>query len=254
MKNYFFKVSLVLILFLSLSAGCLQARINILDTWHPGQDSAIKEVNSYQLIASFRTGEYFSELPFHFSYVISQKAEAGGYWGVKTVKGKIGLNDLKLGVKYQFLDGSGDKPAVISEIAISLPTGDHKRALGTGGVGLQLHWALEKEISSLIGYFGLGFETTSENPDKLKLGNVFYYHIGTSFPYQKNYRVHTEIKGYNHADNELNGTNLSDSYQEVYFAPGINYKWVKNRIVSVALLFGLTKQANDLGFLISCNY
>jgi hypothetical protein len=249
-----YRLFFIFCFFTMFSAPYLYARINLLDPWHPGQDSSIGKTNSYQALGLFRAGEYFYEVPFHFSYITGTKSEVGGRWGIISVKGKTGISDLVLGAKYQFITGEGNKPAVIGEASLSLPTADHKRGLGLGAAGFNVHWALEKEIDNFMGYFGLGFGMSAENSDNIKRGNMFYYHIGASCPYKKNYRIHAEFKGYNHGDTEVSGTSLSDSYQETYLAPGLNYYWTKNKTVSAALLIGLTKESDDLGLIVSCNF
>ncbi|MCB4790986.1 MAG: transporter [Elusimicrobia bacterium] len=244
----------ILLSFMLFLPGLSQARINIFDPWHPGQDSAIGDVNSYQSVFTFKSGTNFFELPVHFTYIATDKTEAGGAWGIKSAGGKTGINDLQLGIKYQLMDGLGNKPAVLGEIAASLPTADSTRELGLGSAGFYVHWALEKKFENIVGYFGLGLGIFGENSDKVKQGNIFMYHIGTSFPYKNKYRLHTELKGYNHSNTKINGVEFLDSYQEMYFAPGVNYFWKKKHTLSASLLIGLTSKSNDLGLFLACNF
>ena len=241
----------LLVASLLMLASNLQARINILEPWHPGQDSTIGLKDSCQMIAAARSGERFFEVPYQFSYAADRQFEVGGRWGILSVPGAVGINDLAIGAKYQFIDGKGDKPAVIGEAAVSLPTGDSTKGLGTGAVGAWFHWALEKKFSDKVAYFGLGLNINSKNSDKLKLGDVFYYHIGASMPYKANMRLHAELKGFNHGNAQLDSVSLNDEYQELYLAPGINYFWKKKSVISGSLLIGLTPKSSDIGILIS---
>jgi hypothetical protein len=244
------KISLFTTVCILLSSK-VNARINILEPWHPGQDSSIAQPDTYQAIVEARSGERFFEVPCQLDYVAAPQLEVGGRWGIISVPGATGIDDLQIGAKYQFLDGGGERPAVIGEAAVSLPTADNTRDLGTGAVGAWFHWALEKKIGDKVGYFGIGLNINSENSDKLRLGDVFYYHIGASMPYKGNYRLHAELKGFNHGASQLNSVSQQDEYQELYLAPGINYFWKKKTVISGSLLIGLTPKSNNIGILIS---
>lgn len=249
------KNAVKLITLLLFIAAAAEARINVFEPWHPGQDTKIGNIYSFQYIGSVLFGEKLQEVPFQLSYVTSKDMEVGGRWGVKNLEGNFGISDLLLGLKYSFLEETINKPGVIGEAAVSLPTGDQNKGLGTGSVGLLLNWALEKKIEYLTGYFGLGMAMYSENSDKVQVGNIFSYRIGASYPYQKDLRLHFEFKGFNHGALKIGGQSIGDTYQELYLAPGANYM-VKNsdRIISGALLFGLTSQSSKLGFILSTNF
>jgi hypothetical protein len=253
-KNNMRRSSLILSALILSVSSYSYARINILDPFHPGQDSTIGSIDSYQAIATFKKGDGYTELPVQFTYIPTEKLEAGGSWGIKSVNGQTGINDLMAGIKYQFLNGQGEKPAVIGEVAASLPTADSNKGLGLGASALWFHWALEKKFDDVVGYFGIGLGAFGENGDKIKQGNVFYYHIGTSMPYKNKYRIHTEIKGFNHGHTQFNGVDVVNSYQELYLAPGVNYFWKKKHTLSASLLFGLTSDSNKLGLFLASTF
>ena len=246
------KNNLAAIILLLITASSVHARINILEPWYTGQDTSAGKANTYDAQTVLKTGNYFIEMPFLFSYAATSQLEVGGSWGIKSVSGNTGINDMNLGIKYLLLDGRAEKPAVIGEASLSLPTGDHTKGLGAGGTEMRLHWALQKDIEEITGYFGIGLGMNSENSDKVKPGDVFYYHIGASTAYDKSTRIHGELKGFNHNHTKINGTSMQDSYQELYLAPGVNYIWEKSRTVSASLLIGLTSKSSTLGLIISC--
>lgn len=249
MKKLLLAVPLLLV-----SALC-SARINVLEPWHPGQDTKIGRMYTYQMAGGFLAGDQVQEIPFHFTYVSGPHTEVGGRWGLKNANGNFGINDLILGMKYSFLEESPYKPGVIGEVAASLPTADYKKGLGTGSVGLLFNWAMEKRIEDIIGYFGLGMNFYSENSDNVQPGNIFSYHVGGSYAYTKQWRLHLELKGYNHGISKTKGVKTAESFQELYLAPGANYIYADRELtLSSALLVGLTSESHKLGFIFVANF
>jgi hypothetical protein len=230
------------------------ARINVFDLWYPGHDSTLGPVYSYEPVAGLITGERFFELPVHFTYVSGPRTEVGGRWGIRSVDGRTGISDLLLGLKYQFLNGSSRYPRVVGETAVSLPTADYTRGLGTGAGGLLLEWLLEQEIRDVTGYFGLGIRLNGENSDRVQEGNVFNYHLGAGYTYAPRWRFYGELKGFNHGRPKVNGELAGSAYQELYLAPGLNFFWSARNTLSAALLIGLTPESSDIGLFISSNF
>jgi len=237
------------------SAGTAFARINLLEPWHPGLDSAVGLPASYTLRGAVVSGGYGLEVPAEFDYVTAQKIEVGGRWGLREHSGNVGLNDLMIGGKYVFFDETDQSPSVLGEAAFSLPTGRFSDGLGTGSMDFLLHWASAKKLSEdYNGTFGLGIRLNSENSDKYSAGNVFFYHIGVSRRMEKDMTLYGELKGFNHGKSKLNTTEQDDDYQELYLAPGIDYTLDSTWTLNGALLIGLTSRSDNLGLIVSTKF
>jgi hypothetical protein len=242
-----------------IAAACLMAalaapssaRINIFEPWQPGLDTRIGTLYSYQATAGLIRGERLLELPVSFSYTADQRMEVGGRWGIRSLAGETGISDLLLGLKYQFLQETADQPYIVGEAGVTLPTADEDAGLGTGTVGLQLDWELEKSIDPVTTYFGLGIQLNSENSSKDRPGNIFSYRIGASYPYRDPWRLYGEFKGFNHGVSRVNGIEAAESYQELYLAPGVTYAYSKRTLLSGALLIGLTPESHKIGLLVN---
>ncbi|MHB9154218.1 MAG: transporter [Endomicrobiales bacterium] len=249
MKRFF--TACLLLLFPVLHPGILEARINLFQPWHPGQDPGVTAPDSYTLEGSLQAAERLIELPARFTYGALPKLEVGGQWGIRHFNGYTGISDLMLGLKYQLLEGTGQKPWVTGEAAVSLPTADPSHGIGTGAGGFLLQWALEKEIRGVTGSLSLGTQLNSENGDHIRPGNVFFYRLGARYPYSPDMRFHGELKGFNHAKTRVSGTEIDDSaFQELYLAPGIDYTW-NAQTFSASLLIGLTPESQDLALSVS---
>jgi len=248
---------LLLLSFLPLAASVCQARINLLELWHPGLDMAIGTPGSYTIRPSFESGDHFFEIPFEFDYITASNIEVGGRWGIKSNDGNSGIDDLVIGAKYVFCRETELSPSVLGEAAFSLPTGSFSNGLGTGSMDCLLHWAAQKKLSRFNGMFGLGIRLNSENNDKYTAGNVFFYHVGLSQPYKYQKRdttLYCEIKGYNHQKSLYRGNQLNDDYQELYLAPGIDYPIDKYWKINAAVLIGMTTDSNKIGLLVSTKF
>jgi len=229
----------------------LLARINLFDPWYPGIDSHIGPLYSYRSTIGLIRGERLIELPVSMTCVSQPRIEVGGRWGLRSFAGNTGINDLQLGMKYQFVEETAEQPFVIGEAGIVLPTADADHGLGAGAVGLLLNWALQKNIDILTGYFGLGVQVNSENANRDKPENVFFYRIGASYPYREPWRLYGEFKGFNHGIARIKGVDVGESYQELYLAPGASYVYDNRTLLSAALLIGLTPESQRIGLLIS---
>src|SRR3989339_365016 len=242
----------ILLFSVLLSASVYQAgwaRINLLEPWFPGQDTKIAEETSSQFIASFISGDELWELPLQYSIVPGPKYEIGARWSLKSVAGRAGISDILLGAKFKLMDETSSKPSIIGETALSLPSGDYTRGLGTGGIGLLLNWALEKKLRRYTGYLGLGIQLNTENPDRVQQGNTFFYHFGASWPYRELFRLHAEFKGFMHSPLKAQGVSVGSTVQEFYLAPGLNYKLDARHTLSCSVLIGMTPESDRLGLI-----
>lgn len=246
---------LPVLLTLAALASLCEARINVLEPWHPGLDLSAGALHSSALSPRFLWGERFLEIPVEYNYVTSQNIEVGGRLGVMSRAGKVGINDLMLGGKYLFFKETGQSPAVTGEAAVSLPTGNFSDGLGTGSVDLLIHWLAGKKFANLDGTFGLGMRFNSENSDKFSAGNVFFYHLGASQAYNPDLRIYCELKGATHGKGKYNTAEIDGSnYNELYFAPGADYKLDNKTTLNASLLIGMTSKSQDLGLLVSTKF
>ncbi|MGA2090338.1 MAG: transporter [Endomicrobiales bacterium] len=244
---------------LCLSAS-IEARINLLDPWFPGQDCWVAKPGTLDTQVSFLRGQNFYEIPVSVSYVVDNPLEVGARWGVKDLNNISGIDDLILAMKYLLLNSVEHKTNICGEAGVQLPTGDPTNGIGTGAVALILHWTMQKLLKEETGYdlsllFGLGYTINSENSEKETLGNVFWYHVGCAYDFNDYLRFYGELKGFNHAPYEQSGTVVANSdYQELYLAPGADIRFKNDLVISSAILIGLTPQSNDLGVLISTKF
>lgn len=79
--------------------------------------------------------------------------------------GRAGIGDSLLGIKYRVLDESPVRPAVLTGVALRLPTGDESRGLGAEGVDVTTLAAVSKTLGALVFTGNLGYTfVTADRP------------------------------------------------------------------------------------------
>lgn len=204
--------------------------------------------NEHGFSGALLVAEDYFETPFNIHYGILDNMELKIRWGFVYRAPDFGISDLKFSVKYDFFDKSGDKPSIFTEAGVSLPTGDHTKYLGTGGVGLSLGWYLIKALKPIEAFFGIAGEFNERevlpgaNPPK-----VFSYKMGARYKYLPDITLVGEIKGFNNYWNQPVGFR-----QELYLAPGIHYNW--KMPISASMLIGLTGDSQKIGIYAETNF
>ncbi|MFH2070825.1 MAG: transporter [Elusimicrobiota bacterium] len=233
------------------AASGVHSRVNFIETFKPGVDLSSVQPNKYNLSANIIIGSGgknrdFFELPFIFTYGAEKKLEAGIRFGMASYGAETGISDLSIAAKYQFFRHAAEQPGVSAEFGFSLPTGDYKRGLGTGGVGILMAWLIQKQIDEITGHFLLGYKVHTENPDKIRMGNELMYTLGAKHKIKKDITIVGEIKGINHGYAYLSGTPLLQTgYQEVYLAPGVEYTLDNEFDFYGGILLGITGNSNN---------
>ena len=69
----------------------------------------------------------------------------------------VGLSDISLFGKYQFLDETDVRPAFASRLVLKFPTGNSVDGLGSGNVGVGVGLAAQKSYKRLHGYVNLNY-------------------------------------------------------------------------------------------------
>lgn len=68
-----------------------------------------------------------------------------------------GFGDLELASKWNFIDGEGNLPGLALKVAVTLPTGDEQRGLGSGGYDASAALIAGKAVGPVNLYLNLGY-------------------------------------------------------------------------------------------------
>lgn len=119
---------------------------------------------------------------------------------------QTGFGDIKLGVKYQFLDGwgGGSTPGGLAVRGfVKLPTADDEKGLGTGKASFGADLIASASLGNVVGLHGsLGYQVNSD-PDNVDIGNAFKWAIGANLPCCRNLQLQAELMGTNYGDSDF---------------------------------------------------
>lgn len=247
-KKTFFTFLMVL-----FSFRLLPAYVNLVEPWANGIDLTLRSANTYDTGLFLNIQEHNIETSGTINYGLGYNSEITTKLPLILREGKFGLGDFIFGVKYITTKKETSLTNFGGELAISLPTGDYRNALGNGGVSIFLDWLMSQKFPVGSAHFGFGFQSNSENPDKIKNGDIFFWRLGltrnlTIAPekmYLKNASSTIELKGQNYFNTYRAGQELVGSaHNELYLSLGVNGDLNKYP-VKIALNIGLNSDVNS---------
>jgi outer membrane protein OmpA-like peptidoglycan-associated protein len=125
---------------------------------------------------------------------------------------ETGVGDIKLGVKYKFLDDyRGDGVGLAVRALVKLPTADEAKGLGTGKTSFGGDIIISKSLAEKADIHAqLGYMINSD-PDGADIGNAFKWGIGINLPACYWAQLQAEVQGTNYTgDDSFPQTNPVD--------------------------------------------
>jgi hypothetical protein len=109
---------------------------------------------------------------------------------------QTGVGDLKLGLKYKFLDDYlGDAVGLALRGYVKIPTADERKGLGTGKVSTGGNLILSRSLGKVVDVHGsIGYEF-NQDPDGIQIGNAFKWGVGVNFPCCSFFQFQAEVTG-----------------------------------------------------------
>ncbi len=126
---------------------------------------------------------------------------------------QTGVGDVKLGAKYQFLDGwgaSGVPGGVAVRGYFKLPTADEQKGLGTGKASFGADVVATVSAGNVLDLHGsLGYQVNSD-PDDVDIGNALRWAVGANLPCCGNIQLQAELMGTVYGDASFDQTSATD--------------------------------------------
>jgi outer membrane protein OmpA-like peptidoglycan-associated protein len=136
---------------------------------------------------------------------------------------ETGVGDVKLGLKYKFLDDyMGDSVGLAARAFVKLPTADDAKGLGTGKTAFGADLIISKSLAEKADIHGsLGYQVNSD-PDGVDIGNAFKWGVGLNIPACYFIQLQAEVMGTHYSGAEFEQTNPLDLVVGpiVWFKPG----------------------------------
>jgi len=247
------KIFLILLLIGSFFSPALLGYVNLGEPWASGLDLSISPANTYNTSLDLVVAEHNLEISGNLTYGLGYNSEITGKLPLLLSEGKFGIGDIIFGIKYTANRKTSSSANFAGELALSLPTGDYKNSLGSGGLGILLDWLVAQKFPVGTAHFGFGFQSNSENPERLKFGDIFFWRLGLTRNlatrmekmFLKDVAGTAELKGWNHFSSYLAGQEIAGSaYNELYLSLGIAGK-ANNYPVKLALNIGLNSEVSS---------
>ncbi|PYQ21198.1 MAG: hypothetical protein DMF81_16150 [Acidobacteria bacterium] len=128
---------------------------------------------------------------------------------------ETGVGDLKLGLKYGFLnDYMGDPLGLAVRGFVKIPTADENKGLGTGKSSFGVDLILSKDIDEKLDIHGsLGYQWNGDpdSPRRVNLANALKWAVGLNVPACTNVQLQAELMGTSYkGDSDFKQTNPLD--------------------------------------------
>jgi flagellar motor protein MotB len=153
--------------------------------------------NRVKTAALFQPG-FFNELPLAGTQTTNPS------W-------QTGFGDIKLGVKYGFLDDyRGDAVGLALRGLIKLGTADEAKGLGTGKISALADLVASKNLSHVAEvHASIGYEINSD-PDNINIANALRWGVGVNLPTCRIFQVQAEVMGLHYGDADVKQTDPVD--------------------------------------------
>ncbi len=124
---------------------------------------------------------------------------------------ETGFGDVKLGVKYKFLDDyRGQGVGLAIKALVKLPTADEAKGLGTGKASFGADLVLSKNIAYKLDLHGSVGYRANGDPDQVDIGNAFRWGVGFNVPACSLFQFQADLTGSVYSDTSPQQTNPVD--------------------------------------------
>ena len=242
------------------SAKPIQDNSFLIEEAYNQEDGVVQHINSFTRLRDGQWAYTFTQewpvtgIKHQLSYTIPI-ARAASEVGKTT-----GIGDIALNYRYQLI-GDGDAGvAVAPRLSLLVPTGDEKKGLGAGGLGIQFNIPVSVVLSPLFVTHlnaGMTFTPAAKNASGAK-GNLQDYNLGQSLIWlaSPNFNVMFEALWQN--QEEVVGPKRTERHNEFQINPGIrwayNFKSGLQIVPGVSLPVGLGPSEGQWGVMVYLSF
>lgn len=178
-----------------------------------------------------------SELGFNVTGVLQRLHFSDG-----TTEYEQDMGDLSLYGKYKY--SICERTALAGGLELSLPTGQEKKRLGTGNVGMNPFVSTRYTAGRWAVGGHVGYQLNAEAPihasHSQSVDNVFNWSVNALARADKTYGLHAEITGRHF---RYGGAHVDD----VSVVPGVDYRYSNSVTIRPFGIAGITEEAIDWG-------
>lgn len=214
----------------------------------------VQFINGYQYsqLTKEWTYSFTNEIPIHdethqFSYVLPVSKKVG-------TPDQTGLGDVLLNYRYQLMNT--EHISIAPRLSLILPTGDYKKGLGNGVVGVQFNQAVSITLNDKwTNHWNAGFTITpnAKNASDEK-ATLFGFNFGTSVIYDVTEKTNLLCEFAFNNNEAVAGPDQKTASSTYFVAPGIRTAFEAGKdteiVPGIAALLGVGPSAenHDVGF------
>lgn len=138
--------------------------------------------------------------------------------------GDKGLGDIQLNYRYQLL--ADEKLAMAPRLSLILPTGDYKKGLGTGSMGLQFNHTLSAQINpQLMNHWNVGFTYTPSYKETItdSSDSTLSFNFATSLVYLTSKTFNFMVEFVGNQNEALTSPGTKTTTNTFFVVPGFRY-------------------------------
>jgi hypothetical protein len=184
-------------------------------------------------------------LKHQFSYTIPVSSLADTH--------EKGIGDIALNYRYQLTGNPDSRLLIAPRASVLLPTGDSKRGLGSGGVGIQFNLPVTFMITEkLASHSNAGFTFTHNGKNiRGETANLEAYNLGQSFIWLVHPNFNIMLEGFLARVEQVVARGIKDHETQIFINPGIRWSHdFKNGlqiVPGIGFPTGLGRNARDVG-------
>lgn len=196
--------------------------------------------------------------------VFSQKHQLSFTIPVQGVSGpagrRDGIGDVAINYRYQLVGNGDTRVAASPRFSLLLPTGDEKRGLGAGGLGMQVNLPLSVVASRrLVTHWNAGATLTpSARNDRGDKGSLKNFNLGQSFIWLASPNFNVMLESSWQSQESVAGRGLKQREYSLLVSPGIrwayNFKSGLQIVPGVAVPVGVGPSRGERGLFIYLSF
>jgi DtxR family Mn-dependent transcriptional regulator len=208
-------------------------------------------------------GEWFTSFTQEWP-VVSQAHQFSFTLPFASLQDANGIGDLLLNYRYQLWTEAPGRPAFSPRVSLVLPTGDHRRGLGDGSMGLQVNLPFSKQRQDLYFHWNAGFTllpgvSSDRFPPLIAVDDVslFTPAVSGSAIWRVRPMLNVMVESVLEWPEELIAPGLTDRFTAFTLAPGARGGWNVGEhqlILGAAVPITWTPGAADAGVFFYFSY
>jgi hypothetical protein len=215
-------------------------------------DGVVQHINN--LTYSFTAGNWFYSftqewplwgLKHQFSYTIPVSALGDSH--------DKGIGDIALNYRYQLTGNPDTRLLIAPRFTVLLPTGNSRRGLGSGAVGIQFNLPVTFMITEKLASHSNGGFTFTKNGKNIagETANLEGFNLGQSFIWLVHPKFNLMLEGFWARIEHVVARGIKDHETQVFLNPGVRWSHdFKNGlqiVPGIAFPIGLNRNAGDVG-------